>query len=68
MILRLIYPRPIATYVATDRPQRTTRPSLSGRVARLVLEALQCSRAKTADRELRRHRHLRHEDDDTHKS
>lgn len=68
MTLRLIYSRPMAVYLASDRPQQVSRPSLLRRLARLVLEAMQRSRARSAARVLRRYRHLIHRDDDADRS
>ena len=65
MTLRLIYSRPPLISIADDEPRRVSQPSLLGRLGRLLLEALQRSRTKSAARELRRYRHLRHNDDDT---
>jgi hypothetical protein len=68
MTLRLIYSRPMAVYLASDRPQQVSRASLLRRLMRLVLEAMQRSRARSAARVLRRYRHLIHRDDDTDRS
>jgi len=68
MTLRLIYSRPMAAYLASDRPQQVNRPSLLRRLARLVLEAMQRSRARSAARVLRLYRHLIHRDDDADRS
>jgi hypothetical protein len=65
MTLRLIYSRPMAVYLASDRPPQVSRLSMLRRLARLVLEAMKRSRARSAARVLRRHRHLIHRDDDT---
>ena len=68
MTLRLNYSRPPAIYVTNDRPQGAARSSLLGRLARLVLEALRRSRAKTAARALHRYRYLAHKDNDAGKT
>jgi len=69
MTLRLIYSRPIAIYLASDRPQQVVdRPSLLRRVVGLLLEAIHRSRARSAARVLRRYRHLIHRDDDDDRS
>jgi hypothetical protein len=58
----------MAIYVAGDEPRRESRPSLLGRLIRLLLEALRHSRAKAAMRELRRYRHLIHKDSNADKT
>jgi hypothetical protein len=58
----------MAEYVASDRPQAATRPALLRGLVRRLIEALRRSRAKTAARELRRHRHLIPKDSDTDKA
>jgi hypothetical protein len=65
MTLRLIYSRPMAVSVADDEPQRDDRPSFPGRFVRLLFEGLRRSRARAAARELRRYRHLVHDDGGT---
>jgi hypothetical protein len=55
----------MAISIADDEPRRVSQPSLLGRLARLLLEALRRSRTKSAARELRRYGYLRHKDDDT---
>ena len=68
MTLRLIYSRPMAVYsanyLASDRPQPVSHLSPLRRLVRLVLEAMQRSRARSAARALRRYRHLIHDDAD----
>lgn len=68
MTLRLVYSRPIADYVTSDRPQASARPALFSGLARRLLEALRYSRAKAAMRELRRYQHLIHKDGDADKT
>ncbi len=62
MTVRLIYSRPMAVYVAGDEPRRESKPSLLGRLIRMLLDALRHSRARAAMRELRRYQHLIHKD------
>jgi len=68
MTVRLIYSRPMATYVADDEPQRSLPLSLPGRLVRLLFDAMHRARANTAARELRRYRHLVHKDRESGKS
>ncbi len=68
MTLRLVTSRPLAVYVADDEPQRNLRLSFVARYLRLLFRALHRARAEAAARELRRHRHLVHKDENSDSS